>query len=124
MISRIRLITDNLPAHISYLDTEQRFRFVNKTAQEWYGRPAEEILGRTAGEIVGPKAHDQNKSYLEAALSGKEQRFELNRTYPDGMTRAVEMAYVPHLNENGEVQGCFVLVHDITERKGAEEALR
>ena len=121
---RIRLITDNLPAHISYLDTEQRFRFVNKTAQEWYARPAAAILGRTAGEIVGPKAHDQNKSYLEAALSGKEQRFELNRTYPDGITRAVEMAYVPHLNESGEVQGCFALVHDISERKRAEEMVR
>ena len=34
------------------------------------------------------------------------------------------MTYVPHLTESREVQGFFALVHDITERKRVEEALR
>ncbi len=121
---RIRLIADNLPVFIAYFDTEQRFRFVNKTAQEWFARPLEEILGRTIREIIGPKAHDQLGDHLQAALSNKEQRFEQIRAYPDGNTRAVETTYVPHLDASGDAQGCFALVHDVTERKRAEQALQ
>jgi PAS domain S-box-containing protein len=119
---RIRLIADNLPAAIAYFDTEQRYHFVNDTAQKWFARPKENILGRTIEEIVGSEAQEQLSVYLEAALSGKEQRFDLDMTYPDGKTRAVEITYAPHLDASGEVQGCFALVHNITERKRAEEA--
>ncbi len=120
----LRLIADNLPVFIGYFDKEQRSRFVNKTAQEWFARPPEDILGRTIREIIGAKAHDQLGDNLQAALSNKEQRFEQIRAYPDGNTRVVETTFVPHLDASGEVQGCFALVHDITERKRAEEEIR
>ena len=45
-------------------------------------------------------------------------------TYPDGKTRTVDALYVPHIDGYGKVQGCFALVHDITEHKVAEAALR
>jgi len=121
---RIRLIADNLPASVTYFDTEQRFRFVNRTAREWFARPLEDILGHTIREIIGPEIHDQLSANLEAALSGEKQRFEKNKVYPDGKPRVVETSYVPHFDDDGEVQGCFALNHDITERKCAEEALR
>lgn len=119
----LRLITDNLPVLISYFDTDQRFHFVNKTAQEWYGRREEEILGRTIKEIICPNAYDQLSRDLEAALSGKERCFEDERTYPDGKKRAVETTFVPNLNGKGEVQGCFSLVSDVSDRKRAEKEL-
>jgi PAS domain S-box-containing protein len=121
---RIRLIADNLPASVTYFDTEQRFRFANRTAQEWYARSVEELLGRTILEIIGPEAHDRLSANLEAALSGEAQRFEKDRAYPDGKPRVVEISYVPHFDEDGKVQGCFALVNDITERKRAEQALQ
>jgi len=31
------MVTDHLPVLISYLDREQRFRFVNKTYHDWFG---------------------------------------------------------------------------------------
>lgn len=121
---RVRLITDNLPVLITYFDTDQRFRFVNKTAQDWYARPEEEFLGRKLREIGGSEAYDEVRSHLEAALLGEEQHYERNGTYPDGKTRTVEITCVPHLDKSGEVLGCFALVHDITERKRAEQALQ
>ncbi len=121
---RIRLIADNLPAAIAYFDTEQRYNFVNDTAQKWFARPKENILGRTIEEIVGSESQERLSAYLEAAFSGKEQRFELDMTHPDGKTRAVEITYAPHLDASGEVQGCFALVHDITDRKRVEEEIR
>jgi len=120
----LRLITDYLPAVICYLDNEHRYRFVNRTLTEWYDRPADEILGRTVGEIVGPEVHDQIRPYLEAAASGKEQHFELNRNFPNGVARVLAIVYVPHFNDKGEVQGFFALVQDVTEKIRAEGQLR
>ena len=36
---QLRLVTDALPVLISYVDTEQRYRFNNKAYEEWFGAP-------------------------------------------------------------------------------------
>jgi signal transduction histidine kinase len=55
-------------------------------------------------------------------LQGEEVRFETEANYREG-SRWIDAHYVPHRNERGEVQGLFVLVLDITERKRSEEQL-
>ena len=120
---QFRLITNNLPAGISYFDSEQRYRFVNRTLEEWYDRPAEEILGRTIGDILGKEVQDRTNPSVDATLRGEVQNYEHVVTYPGGKTRAVYVQYVPHIDETKKVQGYFALVHDITERKHTEEAL-
>ncbi|HKK00712.1 MAG TPA: PAS-domain containing protein, partial [Desulfuromonadales bacterium] len=35
----LRLITDNLPTLISYIDRDGRYRFVNRTGAQWYAKP-------------------------------------------------------------------------------------
>jgi PAS domain S-box-containing protein len=119
----VRLITNNLPVGISYFDSEQRYRFVNRTLEEWYDRPAEEILGRTIGDILGREVQDRISPSVDATLKGKVQNYEHVVTHPDGNTRAIYVEYVPHIDEAGTVQGCFAFVQDITERKAAEEAM-
>ena len=121
---RLHLIADNLPVFISYFDRDRRFRFVNRTAQQWYASSEEGVVGRAIREVIGPEPHEQLNAHLETALGGMEQRFEQTRTYPDGQARAIETTYVPHLDDSGCVQGCFALVHDLTERKQAEEEIR
>ena len=54
--SQTRLMIDNLPVLITYMGSDQRFRYVNHTAEEWYGRPAAEIVGRTVAEIIASSA--------------------------------------------------------------------
>lgn len=121
---QMRLITDAVPAPIVYVDASQRFQFVNKTAEDWYARPASEILGCTISEILGEVSSQTSQSRIEAALSGEAQSFEASQPYPDGQDRQVSGSYTPHLSENGQVLGFYALVVDITERKQAEEQLR
>jgi PAS domain-containing protein len=42
----LRLITDNIPALISYIDNEYRYRFLNKRYEEWFCRPIKEMIDR------------------------------------------------------------------------------
>jgi len=121
---QMRLITDNLPFAISYLDNERRYRFVNRTVETWFGRPAEEIYGQTIGDILGQEADDAVTPQVAAALRGEAQHDERVIGYPDGKTRTVELTYVPDFDESKTVRGCFALGQDITERKQAEAALR
>lgn len=43
---RLRLITDNAPALISDVDLQQRYRFVNRRYEEWFGLSQKEIVGK------------------------------------------------------------------------------
>src|SRR5690242_12715878 len=55
---QLRVITDGVPALISYLDREEHYRFVNAGYEKTFGLPREQILGRTAKEILGPTYGD------------------------------------------------------------------
>ncbi|MCP5082501.1 MAG: hypothetical protein GY948_12480, partial [Alphaproteobacteria bacterium] len=45
-------------------------------------------------------------------------------TYPDGVTRHVQISYVPDINENGRVLGFVALVVDVSRQKRIEEELK
>lgn len=41
---QLRLVTDNLPVLIVYIDAQRRYRFANKTCAEWYALSIRDIL--------------------------------------------------------------------------------
>jgi two-component system cell cycle sensor histidine kinase/response regulator CckA len=121
--SHLRLMTDSLPALISYVDSEQRYQFNNKAYEEWFGHRRAEITGRHIREVLGESVYQTIRGHVEATLSGRGASFESELPYQWGGTRYVNAAYVPDFGEHGEVRGMFALVNDITERKRMEEAL-
>jgi len=116
-------MTDSLPVLISYVDSEHRYRFNNKTYEEWHGLSREEIYGKHVREILGEEAYRNILTYIEKALSGKkvsyEQLFNINAA-----DRYLHVDYVPDIGGDDRVNGFFVLVYDITKRKKKEEALK
>ncbi len=121
--AQLRLVTDNLPVLIVQFDAELRFQFANRVCQEWYARPLDQIVGVGADEVLDAEAMAFLRPHLEATIQGETTSFEYRITYPDGITRDVEITNVPNRDLNGDVVGCFGLVSDITERKAAEEAV-
>ena len=119
---QLHLIADSLPATISYVDPQQRYRFNNKTYEEWFGQSPNEIVGRHVREILGENSYERIHERIEAALSGQGQSFEYDLTSRSG-TRHINVTYVPDFGEQGHVKGVFVLGIDITERKRMEERL-
>src|SRR3954466_14270035 len=73
---RLRLVANNVPALISYIDREQRYRFSNRTYDDWFGIPYQRMLGRTVAEVFGEEHFSRMKPHFDRVLAGEEVEFE------------------------------------------------
>jgi len=118
----VQVLSDTVEAKVSYIDSEQRYKFVNKQYERWYETSADKLVGKTVQELMGEE-YQHVKSYVETALSGKEVRYDCPLNFTDGQQRYLRITHVPHFNELSEVIGIFVVCQDITEQKHLEESL-
>lgn len=121
---QLRLITDNIPALVAYIDADERYRFVNARYTEWFGMPYSEIVGKKVRDVVGIKAHKQLKPNLQKVLSGEQVVFELEITYKTAGARFVNISYMPDLASDGTVLGFYALISNQTDIKRSEQLLR
>jgi PAS domain S-box-containing protein len=117
----LQTITDHVPGLIAYLDAGLQFRFANAEHLRVYGMDPQHIVGRHIGECIHPDVWAETRPRMEAALTGKSQHFETWRPTVDGHQIFVSANYLPDINDEGVVQGLFVQIIDITERKRVEE---
>jgi PAS domain S-box-containing protein len=120
---QLRTVADNLPAFITHVDRDQRYRFANRVAEEWYGRPASEIIGRQLSEIHVSTSLEKLRPRVEAVLAGQDVRFEDTILYPDKVARTVDQRWIADRDEKGHTRGWFSLIQDISERKRLEADL-
>jgi diguanylate cyclase (GGDEF)-like protein/PAS domain S-box-containing protein len=119
---RLRLITDNLPVLIAYLDRERRFEFGNATYERWFGVTPEQLVGMTVGQVFGEDAARQGADSLEGAFDGHATTCEM-RLHIGGAPRYLQGVYIPDLQPDGSVAGVYALKHDMTHVKEVEEQL-
>ena len=118
---RLRLITDNIPGLVSYIDREKKFRFANHRYREWLGIDPARLEGRTLREVFGVDAYQSIEPHIIAALAGETVIYEREMIGAD-RRRHVEVTAVPHRDDRGSVQGLYVLISDISARKDIELA--
>jgi len=118
--AELSLITNTVPALIAYVDTNQHYRFVNRTYEQWFGHPATEICGRHVRQVLGADAYETIRPYVEQALAGQAVRSESQVPYQDGGIRYIDAVYIPQFDSRGQVEGFVSLVSDITEHKRAQ----
>ena len=121
---RLRLLTDNLPARISYADKDQYYRFVNREYEKNLKRPREQIVGKQISDILGPDNYSLVKPYIEKAIGGQLVHFEAQFKHKGEESTWLDINYVPDIDEKNNVIGFYSLTNDITERKRTEEILR
>ncbi len=122
---RIRLITDAMPALISYVDAGEVYRFVNEPYRRWVGQSEDSIIGRRMAEVLTPEYYQRRKSYIARALSGETVTFEVELTPSGAPVPAYGLAtFVPHIGDDRAILGFFTLMQDITERRRIEAALK
>jgi PAS domain S-box-containing protein len=122
--NRMLAIADALPVLIAYLDSSQRYLFVNKALADWFDLRRKDILGRTMREVLGEEAYRAREPLFRAALAGERQWFAAEFNHPKRGQLAVQSEYVPQRSASGEVEGVVILVQDVTEQRVAERSLR
>ncbi len=120
---QLRQMTDALPAYIAYIDTDQRYQFVNKLYERQFGQRREEFYGKHIRDVLNADGYQVLQSHLEFALQGQSNSYIMEQPDAQGKIRYLEVTLVPDWGEDDQVRGCFSLVIDITVRKQAEAAI-
>jgi PAS domain S-box-containing protein len=121
--AQLRLIADSVPALISYVDAERRYRFNNRAYEEWFGVRSADLIGQRVQEVLGDAAYDVVKPRMDLALAGQVTDFEAEISYRDAGWRCINAHYVPDRDMDGAVRGFFALITDITEGRKARQVL-
>jgi len=119
---RLRLITDNLPALISYIDAEGIFRFNNRAYEAWLDRPLSAITDQPLAAVFSADTYALIEPNLRRALAGERVEFDL--APGASRTRHAHVSYVPDMGPGGEVRGVCGLIHDVTQVRHVEAELR
>ena len=119
---RLQIITDAVPMLISYVDRQERHRYVSKAFQNWFGISPEQILGKSVRDLVGDAAYEAIRPRVEKALAGEEVTFDVHGGISSSEPRWLRATYVPQRNPGGEVDGFVALVLDISAQKRADAA--
>ena len=120
----LRAITDALPALVSYIDADCRYRFNNRAYADWFGHQPHELHGRTMRDVLGQAAYEQLRPHVERVLAGEPVSFDGVIDYRHAGPRDVHVSYVPDLDDAGRARGFYALITDQSARHLAEQALR
>jgi diguanylate cyclase (GGDEF)-like protein/PAS domain S-box-containing protein len=118
---RLRVITDNLPGLISYIDSSERYHFSNRAYEDWLRMPRSQMAGRTVREVWGER-YAVLKPNIERALRGERVVHDQVLT-EEGVERHLLVSYVPDFDAAGGVKGFFVLGSDVTQLAAARREL-
>jgi len=114
-----------VPAYIAYSDADLNLLHTNRAMAGWWGYAKEQVVGKNYEEVARPGTYELIAPYLRRAVASRQTvTHELHAVGAAGQPIVAGMNFVPHLDEQGNVQGLVVLTLDVTEQRRAEKALR
>lgn len=120
--ARLRLINDNMPFLIGYVDKDEKYQYVNKGYSAWFGMPLEDVVGSYLPDVVGAEVYSQVKGYIHQALAGKQLTYEYQMARGD-QTVFARSTLVPERAPDNQILGFFTFSQDITQQKQMQAAL-
>ena len=124
-LAQLQAVYDGAPVGLAFLDKDLKYVSLNRRLAVMNGVSVEEHLGRTVGEVV-PAASHQVEPYIRRVLAGQGANGVEVTTLAEGVDaeKILLLSYEPATDEAGEIIGVSVAVVDVTEKKGAAQALR
>jgi PAS domain S-box-containing protein len=120
----LKVILDNIPAYISFVGRDCRYKFVNKQYAIGFQKTLEEIEGKHLKEVIGEEMFESLKQDLEDVFSGKPVTRENKLTNVPDAPRYSLVKAVPARNQQEEIIGYYGLAIDITDLKKTQEKLQ
>jgi PAS domain S-box-containing protein len=117
-------VLDSLPLFVAYADRDERVVYANRMFQTFFATPLADARGRVMRDVIGDRRYAAIGPYVREALQGKALEGQGRHRDANGKSVDLEAAFIPHYDDAGEIQGCFVAARDITEKRLLEAELR
>ena len=116
----LQTIADRIPVELAYYDKDLNCRFANRAHASRYGRSPEEMAGENLSNLLSARRLPEILPHVAEALSGQSQTFESETVDAQGSRSYFEVHYIPDVRK-GSVEGIFIELHDVSERRRTEE---
>jgi PAS domain S-box-containing protein len=117
-----REVVDSVDVGIALVDSNERFVFCNRKAEEIYGVPHGTLSGRSLAEFMHPAQFLTCRKETKKRTYGEKSEYELEITRPNGETRLIYLCAKPRFLDDDTFVGTFGVFEDITDqRRIAEE---
>src|SRR5215467_3075295 len=117
-------LTKQMALAVCRCSRDFRYLWVNEVYAAWILRPLDEIVDRPMSEVLGETSFAALRPYLDRVLTGEKVHCEQETNFRSVGPRWTSADYTPTFDAAGNVTGWLAIVHDITDRKRAEQALR
>ena len=117
-------ILDSLPLFIAYADRDERIVYANRAFQEFFAVPLASSRGRVINDVIGDRRYGAIGPYVREALQGKAMEGQGRFRTHTGRVLDLDAVFLPHYDEYGDLQGCIVAAHDMTDKRQLEAELR
>ncbi|MGL4499929.1 MAG: PAS domain-containing protein, partial [Planktothrix sp.] len=118
-----RKAVDHFPDTFVIYDADRRIQFINTKGIQVSGYTEEQMLNRRDEELFPSAVTENYLPLLQEAIKTKTSQKGECKIALNNNQMSAAIAYIPLLNDRGEIYQILGITHNITERKRAEESL-
>ena len=121
----LQLMVDSIPGFVVTLSPKGEVEVLNRQTLEYFGKTIEELKNWATSDAVHPDDLPHViESWRHSVETGEHYVMELRQRRADGVYRWFQSRALPTRDAQGRINGWYMLLTDIDDRKRAEEALR
>jgi len=105
--------TDEIPMLVTVIDRDERYRFVNRMFETWFGMKCEDVIGRRVIDVIGDAEYERVRTGIAEAMSGTPVSFRRRSV----IGREIFARYFPHRDEAGNIVGVYTLAEDVSPKE-------
>lgn len=117
-------LADALPILVGFMDKSLTFRFANQCYLEVFGVTREQVIGSRITDLLGVEQAPLIEDMLNRALAGETVNVDAIVRLPSGRPRTFELRCLPRTSRDDRIDGVYMILIDIEDRKQTETRLR
>jgi len=120
--NELRTTFDTMPDLVMIIDKDYRITRANKAVSKTMGFPSEEIVGQQC--FLCLHDHDAPRGYCTHTMAMADGKQHFNEIFSRNLDKYFLLSTTPLIDDNGNITSSIHVMHDITERRRAKEALQ